>query len=210
MAMIQLQQILKKIKIILKKAKKVYKLCIIGLGNPDAKYNNTRHNIGKDWLKDLSVKFFDKFTEKTKLEAKIGESHSSELLWLIPTNYMNESGRTISKLLRSTNLKSNKIIIIHDDLDLKLGDIRIKEGGGHGGHNGLRDIIKRTGQSDFIRVRIGIGHPGIKDNVTNWVLTKFSSKEKKLLSDSYERFKKVFEMICSNEINQAQKILHTK
>tara|TARA_B100001173_G_scaffold255424_1_gene227213 strand:- start:2176 stop:2802 length:627 start_codon:yes stop_codon:yes gene_type:complete len=208
--MIQLQQILKKIKIILKKAKKVYKLCIIGLGNPDAKYNNTRHNIGKDWLKDLSVKFFDKFTEKTKLEAKIGESHSSELLWLIPTNYMNESGRTISKLLRSTNLKSNKIIIIHDDLDLKLGDIRIKEGGGHGGHNGLRDIIKRTGQSDFIRVRIGIGHPGIKDNVTNWVLTKFSSKEKKLLSDSYERFKKVFEMICSNEINQAQKILHTK
>ena len=123
---------------------------------------------------------------------------------------MNESGRTISKLLRSTNLKSNKIIIIHDDLDLKLGDIRIKEGGGHGGHNGLRDIIKRTGQSDFIRVRIGIGHPGIKDNVTNWVLTKFSSKEKKLLSDSYERFKKVFEMICSNEINQAQKILHTK
>ena len=210
MAMILLQQILKKIKIILKKAKKVYKLCIIGLGNPDAKYNNTRHNIGKDWLKDLSVKFFDKFTEKTKLEAKIGESHSSELLWLIPTNYMNESGRTISKLLRSTNLKSNKIIIIHDDLDLKLGDIRIKEGGGHGGHNGLRDIIKRTGQSDFIRVRIGIGHPGIKDNVTNWVLTKFSSKEKKLLSDSYKRFKKVFEMICSNEINQAQKILHTK
>ena len=208
--MIQLQQILKKIKIILKKAKKVYKLCIIGLGNPDAKYNNTRHNIGKDWLKDLSVKFFDKFTEKTKLEAKIGESHSSELLWLIPTNYMNESGRTISKLLRSTNLKSNKIIIIHDDLDLKLGDIRIKEGGGHGGHNGLRDIIKKTGESDFIRVRIGIGHPGIKDNVTNWVLTKFSPKEKKLLSDSYERFEKVFEMVCNNEINQAQKILHTK
>ncbi len=209
--MIRLQKILKKVKkIILKKAKKVFKLCVIGLGNPGAKYNNTRHNIGKDWLKNLSTEFFDKFNEKTKLDAKIGESHSSELLWLIPTNYMNESGRTISKLLKSTSLKSNKIIIFHDDLDLNLGDIRIKEGGGHGGHNGLRDILKKTGQNDFIRIRIGIGHPGIKDDVTNWVLTKFSPNEKKLLSISYERFKKVFDMICTNQIHQAQKILHTK
>jgi len=188
----------------------VYKLCIVGLGNPNASYDNTRHNIGKDWLKNLSVHFFNKFDSKIKLEAKIGESHSGEVLWLIPTNYMNESGRTISKLLRSTNIKSNKIIIFHDDLDLNIGDIRIKEGGGHGGHNGLRDILKKTGENDFIRVRIGIGHPGIKEDVTNWVLTKFSPNEKELLSNSYKKFEKVFDMICKNQIHQAQKTLHTK
>ena len=209
--MIRLQKILKKVKkIILKKAKKVYKLCIIGLGNPGAKYNNTRHNIGKDWLKNLSTQFFDKFNEKTKLEAKIGESHSSEVLWLIPTNYMNESGRTISKLLKSTSLKSNKIIIFHDDLDLKIGDIRIKEGGGHGGHNGLRDILNKTGKNDYIRIRIGIGHPGLKEDVTNWVLTKFSPNEKKSIAQAYKKFDEVFDMICNNQIEQAQKILHTK
>ena len=187
--MIRLQKILKKVKkIILKKAKKVFKLCIIGLGNPGAKYNNTRHNIGKDWLKNLSTQFFDKFNEKTKLEAKIGESHSSEVLWLIPTNYMNESGRTISKLLKSTSLKSNKIIIFHDDLDLKIGDIRIKEGGGHGGHNGLRDILSKTGKNNYMRIRIGIGHPGLKKDVTNWVLTKFSPNEKKSLAQAYKKF----------------------
>ena len=112
----------------------MYKLCIVGLGNPGTKYNNTRHNIGKDWLKDLSHNLCDKFIEKSKYEAKITESHSGEVLWLIPTNYMNESARTISKLIKSTNLKSNNIINFHDDLDLKIGDIRIKEGGGHGGH----------------------------------------------------------------------------
>ena len=209
--MIRLQKILKEVKkIILKKAKKVYKLCIIGLGNPGAKYNNTRHNIGKDWLKNLSTQFFDKFNEKTKLEAKIGESHSSEVLWLIPTNYMNESGRTISKLLKSTSLKSNKIIIFHDDLDLKIGDIRIKEGGGHGGHNGLRDILNKTGKNNYIRIRIGIGHPGLKEDVTNWVLTKFSPNEKKSIAQAYKKFDEAFDMICNNQIDQAQKILHTK
>ena len=188
----------------------MYKLCIVGLGNPGTKYNNTRHNIGKDWLKNLSHNLCDKFIEKSKYEAKIAESHSGEVLWLMPTNYMNESGRTISKLIKSTNLKSNNIIIFHDDLDLKIGDIRIKEGGGHGGHNGLRDILSKTGKNNYMRIRIGIGHPGLKEDVTNWVLTKFSPNEKRSLAQAYEKFSEVFDMICNNQIDQAQKILHTK
>ena len=188
----------------------MFRLCIIGLGNPGTKYNNTRHNIGKDWLKNLSNNFCIKFVEKSKYEAKIAESHSGEVLWLIPTNYMNESGRSISKLLKSTNLKSNNVIIFHDDLDLQIGDIRIKEGGGHGGHNGLRDILNKTGKNNYRRIRIGIGHPGLKKDVTNWVLTKFSPNEKELLSNSYKKFEKVFDMICKNQIHQAQKTLHTK
>ena len=188
----------------------MYKLCIIGLGNPGTKYNDTRHNIGKDWLLKLSNRFFEKFKTKVKFQADIGESHEGEILWLISKNYMNESGVTVSKILKSTNLKLNKIVIIHDDLDLSLGEMKLKIGGGHGGHNGLRDIIKITGQDNFMRIRVGIGHPGSKEDVTNWVLTKFSSSEKKLLLNSYLKLEEVFEMICNGKINEAQKILNTK
>ena len=123
---------------------------------------------------------------------------------------MNESGITVSKILKSTNLKLNKIVIIHDDLDLSLGEVKLKIGGGHGGHNGLRDIIKATGHDNFMRIRIGIGHPGNKEDVTNWVLTKFSPNEKKLLLNSFSKFEEIFEMICNDEISEAQKILNTK
>ena len=104
----------------------------------------------------------------------------------------------------------NILLIIHDDLDLKLGELRIKKGGGHGGHNGLRDIINKTGQDNFMRLRIGISHPGNKNDVTNWVLTKFSPDEKKLISSSYSKFEKIIELICNNKIEEAQKILHTR
>ena len=101
------------------------------------------------------------------------------------------------------------LIVIHDDLDLNLGDIRIKKGGGHGGHNGLRDIINKIGKDNFIRIRIGIGHPGNKEDVTNWVLNKFSPNEKITLDRVYLQFAEIFELICNGQIDKAQKILHT-
>ena len=131
----------------------MYNLCIIGLGNPSPKYDNSRHNIGKDWIINISKKFFQEFKEKSKLEALIGESHDNKVLWVVPTNYMNDSGKTISKVLRSTNIEIQNCIVVHDDLDLSLGSIRLKEGGGHGGHNGLKDIIEKTGKmTDFVTV----------------------------------------------------------
>ena len=84
----------------------MYNLCIIGLGNPSPKYDNSRHNIGKDWVLNVSRKFFIEFNEKSKLEALIAESHDNKILWVVPTNYMNDSGKTISKVLRSTNTVS--------------------------------------------------------------------------------------------------------
>ena len=119
----------------------MYNLCIIGLGNPSPKYDNSRHNIGKDWVLNVSRKFFIEFNEKSKLEALMAESHDNKILWVVPTNYMNDSGKTISKVLRSINIEIQDCIVVHDDLDLDLGSIRLKEGGGHGGHNGLKDII---------------------------------------------------------------------
>ena len=111
----------------------MYKLCFVGLGNPGSKYQNTRHNIGKDFLKKISIEYSLKFSKKVKFEAEISESHSGNILWVIPDNYVNQSGRTVSKILKSTNLTSENIIVIHDDLDLKVGDLRLKENGGHGG-----------------------------------------------------------------------------
>ena len=188
----------------------MHRLCIIGLGNPGLKYDHTRHNIGKDWLIDLSSKFFKEFKTKSKYEADIGESHNGEVLWVIPSNYVNNSGSTVKKILKSSSLSISDILIIHDDLDLNPGDLRLKESGGHGGHNGLRDIIEKIGEKNFKRLRVGIGHPGEKSEVTNWVLRKFSPNEKKLMNSSYEKFKKVFEMICSEQFEAVQKIHHTK
>ena len=188
----------------------MYNLCIIGLGNPSPKYDNSRHNIGKDWVINVSKKFFKEFKEKSKLEALIGESHDNKVLWVVPTNYMNDSGKTISKVLRSTNIEIQNCIVVHDDLDLSLGSIRLKEGGGHGGHNGLKDIIEKTGKNNFNRIRIGISHPGIKEEVTNWVLNKFSPEEKIVINNAYNAFEQVFELLIEKKYQDVQKFLHTK
>jgi len=188
----------------------MYKLCIVGLGNPGQKYNQTRHNIGKDWLVSLAKNYDVNFINKSKFEAKIGESDSGNILWVIPSNYVNNSGRTISKILKATNLNPENILIIHDELDLEVGTIRLKNSGGHGGHNGVRDIINKTGAETFSRLRIGIGHPGSKSEVTNWVLNKFMTVEKKNLEQSYEKFCDIFDLIYEGKFDEAQKLLHTK
>ena len=188
----------------------MYKLCIVGLGNPDKKYNNTRHNIGKDWLKELSKAYEINFITKTKFEAEIGESHNGTILWVIPNNYVNNSGRTLFKIIKSSNLKPENCLILHDDLDLDIGSLRLKDSGGHGGHNGLKDISNKIGSLKFLRLRIGIGHPGSKDEVTNWVLNKFTPNEKKQLIESYSKFVEAFDLITSKKIQEAQKLLHTK
>ena len=180
----------------------MYKLCIVGLGNPGKKYDSTRHNIGKDWLLRLSNFYNIDFISKLKFGAEIGESHNGSILWIIPTNYVNNSGRTLSKIIKSTNLQPENCLIMHDELDLDIGSLRIKDSGGHGGH--------KIGSANFLRLRIGIGRPGSKDEVTNWVLNKFSPNEIKHLAQSYSRFVDVFELITSNNIKEAQKILHTK
>ena len=124
------------------------KLCLVGLGNPGSKYNNTRHNIGKDWLLAASANHCSSFSYKEKFQAEISTSHSDEILWVIPDNYVNNSGKTVLKLMKNMNIKEDKMIIFHDDLDLNPGEVRLKEDGGHGGHNGLRDIFEKVGSRE--------------------------------------------------------------
>ena len=187
----------------------MHKLCFIGLGNPGSKYDNTRHNIGKDWLVKLSESYCGNFVKKSKLEAEITQSRSDEILWIIPDNYVNNSGKTISKVIKNTNLPKNKMIILHDDLDLNPGEVKIKLGGGHGGHNGLKDIFEKTGSKKFYRIRIGIGHPGDKSDVTNWVLSKSKPKDKTLIEEGFHDLSKVFNLMCEKKFSEAQLQLHT-
>ena len=186
------------------------KLCLVGLGNPGAKYNGTKHNIGKEWLLKLSESHCSDFVAKSSIEADITYSQAEEILWVIPDNYVNNSGRTVSKLLKNINLPNNKIIIFHDDLDLNPGEVRLKEGGGHGGHNGLKDIFEKTGTKDYLRIRIGIGHPGNKDLVSDWVLNKFHPTDRKYVDEAYDLFNMNFNTLCAQEFSKLQKQLHTK
>ena len=143
-------------------------------------------------------------------EADITHSQAEEILWIIPDNYVNNSGRTISKLLKNINLPNNKIIIFHDDLDLNPGEVRLKEGGGHGGHNGLKDIFEKTGTKDYLRIRIGIGHPGNKDLVSSWVLNKFHPTDRNYIDEAYDLFSMNFSTLCAQEFSKLQKQLHTR
>ena len=187
-------------------------LLLVGLGNPGKEYENTRHNAGLDFIRMLC----DKYKVSLKKEKLVNGYYTKlnindcSVVLSIPDTFMNESGLHVSKAKKFFQVKNHEILIVHDELDLENGCIRLKDSGGHGGHNGLRDIIKATGQDNFMRIRIGIGHPGNKEDVTNWVLTKFSPNEKKLLLNTFSKFEEIFEMICNDEISEAQKILNTK
>ena len=184
-------------------------ICIIGLGNPGTKYNGTRHNIGKDWIKTIASDIDLDLQVKKKIESTIGLSEDKKILWGYPNKYVNESGNSIKKILKTKNFNLEQVIIIHDDLDLPLGTLKLKIGGGHGGHNGLKSIISHTGKS-FIRLRVGIGHPGNKVDVTNWVLGKFKPSEKYLIKESFYKFNYVIELLSNNDIHKAQLKLHTE
>ena len=184
-------------------------ICIIGLGNPGTKYNGTRHNVGKDWIKSIAADSYIELKSKKKIESSVAISPDKKILWGYPDQYVNESGYSINKILNNNNFKLDQIIIIHDDLDLPIGSLKLKIGGGHGGHNGLRSIISHAGKS-FIRIRVGIGHPGNKVDVTNWVLGKFKVTEKDLIKESFFKFNNIIELLGDNDFQNAQLRLHSE
>jgi PTH1 family peptidyl-tRNA hydrolase len=152
---------------------------IVGLGNPGASYARHRHNIGfmvVDAIAD-TVAFAKKFQGHIASVTRGDE----KLILLKPQTFMNHSGQSVQAAMTFHKLKPEQIIVIHDELDLALGKIRIKQGGGHGGHNGLRDIDEKIGQ-DYWRIRIGIAHPGDKEKVHDHVLSNFSKDEKPIIN----------------------------
>ena len=159
---------------------------IVGLGNPDKNLLGTRHNVGFWFIDSLSEKFNKDLVLSKKLEAEIFnlEKNGKNINFMKPLSYINNSGVPIKKFIKNTNIETDNILIVYDDIDLVVGKIRLKLGGSSGGHKGLDSIIEQLGSKNFWRLRIGIGKPVHKDDTNNYVLGKPSKEDKEKITKS--------------------------
>ena len=184
---------------------------IAGLGNPEDRYERTLHNAGFWFVDALARKYGGSFKHEKKFDAdSCRVKMHGEDVWLVkPQSYMNNSGQPIRGLLDYYRLGVAELLVAHDEIDLPPGTVRLKEGGGHGGHNGLRDIVRHCG-ADFLRLRLGVGHPGDKDEVTNYVLKRASSDVEAAIERNIDDAMVVMPELVDGDINAAMKKLHTK
>ena len=172
---------------------------VSGLGNPGKKYKNTRHNIGFELLDSIIDKYNCKLNKKDKSkEIFKGFIAKESCLFCKPLTYMNLSGSVIGKIINFYKIPKSKILIIHDDLDLVVGKVKIKTGGGNGGHNGLSSIDNAIGKN-YKRLRIGIGHPGSKELVSSYVLEKFNKNDKKIIDKIIKSLTQKFALIFKDD-----------
>ncbi len=186
---------------------------IVGLGNPGNEYINTRHNAGADFVTELAQQYDTTLTADSKFFGYAGQAIIGNLptRLFIPATFMNVSGKAVAAIANFYKITPEAILIAHDELDIPPGEARLKIGGGHGGHNGLRDIIKCLGNNkDFARLRIGIDHPGNAKLVSNYVLKKAPPAEFQKIEDSIYQATKVMPLVVAGKWNEAMKTLHTK
>ena len=187
-------------------------LLIVGLGNPGKKYDKTRHNCGADFVQLLSENLKVSLQKEDKFFSLYGNKilNQVKVHLCIPTIYVNESGKTVLSITDYLKISNEQVLVIHDDLDLPLGKIKLKVAGGHGGHNGLRNIIDSLkGDANFKRMRIGIDHPEKEEDVVNYVLSKFTKKERQLLETSFNNTLNSMDLIFSGNWQQAMLELHS-
>ena len=184
---------------------------IVGLGNPGSEHEQQRHNAGFWFVDELARDLGVSFSQ----DKKSFSMHAKAMLdgrpvhLLKPYNYMNNSGQGVAAIVRFFKLDIAKVLVAHDELDLAPGLVRVKKGGGHGGHNGLRDIVAKTGSKDFWRLRIGIGHPGHKSAVSGYVLKRASSEHQKLIDDALYLALRESRTLIDGDVNVATKQLHS-
>lgn len=185
---------------------------IVGLGNIGKEYENTRHNVGEWLIAEIAREQSESFSANSKLNsniAKVSLAYNNVIL-VFPTTYMNNSGLAVSKVANFYKITPEEILVVHDELDIDCGQIRLKKGGGHGGHNGLRSIHQHLGTNDYLRLRIGIGHPGHKSKVSNYVLSNPSVQQKSLIDESINNAICVLDDIINYKLEPAMQKLHTK
>lgn len=184
-------------------------LLIVGLGNPGSNYSETRHNAGFWFVDELARQQHLAFRGENKFHGETCRLPSANTWLLKPSTFMNRSGQAIAALARFYRIPLTQILVVHDELDLPCGTARLKRGGGHGGHNGLRDTIQQCGGKDFLRLRIGIDHPGHKEQVSDYVLSKPSQADRQAIVQALENALAVFPLIARGELQKAMTQLHS-
>ena len=184
---------------------------IAGLGNPDDKYEKTLHNAGFWYVDALAGKYGGEFRHEKKFDAEVGRIDIDGVeIWLLkPQSYMNLSGGPVRAALDYYRLAVTQLLVAHDDIDLPPGTVRLKQGGGHGGHNGIRDVIRHC-SADFMRLRLGVGHPGQKDEVTGHVLQRAAADVEAAVEKNIDEAIAVLPLLLGDGLNAAMKKLHTR
>ncbi|MCB1699364.1 MAG: aminoacyl-tRNA hydrolase [Pseudomonadales bacterium] len=185
---------------------------IVGLGNPGSEYRGTRHNAGADFVDSLAQANGATLRAESRFFGLAGQLTLSghDLRLLIPTTFMNRSGQAVAALATFYKITPQQILVAHDELDIPPGTARFKRGGGHGGHNGLRDIIPALGNdNDFYRLRIGIGHPGHASRVTSHVLGKPSAEDRERIAASIDEAIRSLPLLLEGDETKAMTRLHS-
>lgn len=180
---------------------------VAGLGNPGRAYERTRHNAGYWFVDALAARLGASFSSQAKFAGDV--ARDGELRLVKPSTYMNESGRSVGALARFLSIAPAGILVVHDELDLPPGEARIKRGGGSAGHNGLKDVHAQLGSADFWRLRLGIGHPGNRDEVVDYVLRKPAPEQRDAIVRSIERSLEALDALLAGDIDAAIQRVHT-
>ncbi|VAW50109.1 Peptidyl-tRNA hydrolase [hydrothermal vent metagenome] len=185
---------------------------IVGLGNPGSKYTETRHNAGFWFMDEVARKYGASFRADKKFHGEVAKvSIEGKDIWLLkPDTFMNRSGLAVQSLLSFYRITAEQLLVAHDEIDLPPGTAKLKTGGGHGGHNGLRDIISQLASKEFHRLRIGVGHPGSKDQVVDYVLRNASRDDHILIDRDIDDAVAVLPDLASGAFEQAMQKLHSK
>ncbi len=185
---------------------------IVGLGNPGSDYDKTRHNAGFWFIDEITRQSSVHLKPELKFHGSSGKTQiASQDVWLLqPSTYMNNSGQAVNSLARYYKIEVDEILVVHDELDLEPGTVKLKKGGGHGGHNGLRDIISHLGSKEFYRLRLGIGHPGNARDVSDYVLKAPSKSDKAQIEMCIDDALRELQDIVCGEFAAVMNTLHTK
>lgn len=183
----------------------------VGLGNPGPEYQSTRHNAGFWWLDAVARELKTALVmDKAYHGLAARTSVNGQPVWLLePQTYMNLCGKSVAALARFFKIEPREILVAHDELDIVPGEAKLKLGGSHAGHNGLRDIHAQLGSDDYWRLRLGIGHPGIKSEVVNWVLKKPSLDHRLAIDQAIERSLKALPHLLAGDMDKATLLVHT-
>ena len=183
---------------------------IVGLGNPGAEYADTRHNAGFWFCEQLAQKLDTPLSFEARFHGFVAHAREANLWLLMPQTFMNNSGQAIGALARFYRILPNEILVVHDELDIPPGQIRLKYGGGLGGHNGLKSTVAHLGSQDFWRLRFGIGHPGDRNEVIRYVLKHPKSEERELIEEAIDRALAFWPFIAQGDWEKAIQRANTK